>query len=1371
MNTTIIIKKNLSNFITIVLSLSLFVTFSFADSGGNGSCSSAEIIGELNNKSTSTMHTETGAVLNNGNDYYKFTLNENGLLHINITAANDYTFFVSDNLCDTWNEYVGSTPQETHIKNNISVTSGHTYYLRIHANVHRSDYSLNIDYEAKPPITLSIDDVILNEGNYGIYTKKIPVKLSYKGEDTVSVDYTTSNGSANNGSDYNATSGTLVFSGTDTTKTIEVNINGDSIQETNEIFNITLLNSIGASISDSSAQITLVNDDGGTAQLGDRDFIIRNPSNTRNIKGNIKVIGNTVLCYKGGGSTCIDTDSANNRIYLSFIDTNSTNHTYNNSSTATITGIPTTATIVWAGFYSQGFLGRTLTNTRDRIQNNPSFLIRPNGTSITVQPNTIDLYPYQSDEYTYSTFTEIPELIGLSGNEANGNYTGASIIAREGDDDSALGYFAAWSLVIVYTDDSETLKNISVFDGYKQIGGSNDSITVDGFLTPSTGKIKSTLSVFVGEGDKNIDGDTISVNNIELPSSEDGGAFNSTINGFTAIPNPINFQGIDIHNYEIGIDGDNSHEQIIGTNETSAKIDLVTTGDYYYPSVVAFTTELYEPRVCYSQELYDSDGNKLTEAIIGDHVTVRTWISNMKKKDPDTNLPEPGDLEPADKVEISMELDSENLKYISSSTTIQNIGETTEHNKTDNINDDTAEYFSDHNKSIWRVGTGANGSDGGKLLPNLDNSDNKKVFIKFQTELIQSGDLNVTNKYFVSYENSLLGIRFGDESPFNIELCENIDTGITVGAPLGVFNVVNQNFSGATISEDASDPNNALYTQVAGNNFIVNLIALNSNFTTLNPYTGDVSLSIIETPAFTNQPSDQILCDNSIASSTQLITFTDESSKSLTLNYPIARKKVSFKISYVDGGITKHVCSRDNFSIKPAKYTMTPDTTPLIGGKNHTLTLKATTTAENVLNGYNQTIDGTPKLKATMDLIIPPGCTLPPENINLTVPFSFANGTTNYTPFIYPNIGDIKITISDNDWTSIDQNTNIDCIVDSKENIHDGYGKVGCKIETEKDFSFTPKEFKNTLSIQNFNSASFTYIAGNDINMNADLNLQATAVLDDGNTAATNYTEGCYAQNIDSTITLLNDPTEWLTNDSTAIARIVYLDDNSITTTFDSNPTIGSGKLSSTQNMFASGIANVIAKFNFSRSATSPDEPFNIDRDDFNLTIQDVNGLTGNGFDATANTTTKFYYGRSHAPDQRFAINPGVANIFYEVYCSTCNRAAMGMNAYLESSDSINWYINSDHTVPIQGQFNDTPLTYSDGTNDTATNLNSATLQAPTVPHKDKVQLNSDAWLIYDPTDFLVEFYKDNSDWAGEGQLGVTVDTNVSIRQNRRIDW
>ena len=130
--------------------LSIGTTYSYADSSGNGSCSNAEIIQEMNNITTSESHNENGAVNNNGNDYYKFTINTAGTLNIDVSTRNpdhrNYTFYVANGTCGTWNIYNGSSPSLTHSIHNINIGAGNTIYLRVHANGHKSKYRIALDF-------------------------------------------------------------------------------------------------------------------------------------------------------------------------------------------------------------------------------------------------------------------------------------------------------------------------------------------------------------------------------------------------------------------------------------------------------------------------------------------------------------------------------------------------------------------------------------------------------------------------------------------------------------------------------------------------------------------------------------------------------------------------------------------------------------------------------------------------------------------------------------------------------------------------------------------------------------------------------------------------------------------------------------------------------------------------------------------------------------------------------------------------------------------------------------------------------------------------------------------------------------------------
>ncbi len=110
---------------------------------------------------------------------------------------------------------------------------------------------------------LSISDASVTEGNSGSQFASFSVSLSAPPVATVTVNYTTVNGTAVAPSDYTARSGTLTFSGSSTTQTIAVPIIGDTAVEPDETFTVTLSSAANATIADASGLGTIANDDTG----------------------------------------------------------------------------------------------------------------------------------------------------------------------------------------------------------------------------------------------------------------------------------------------------------------------------------------------------------------------------------------------------------------------------------------------------------------------------------------------------------------------------------------------------------------------------------------------------------------------------------------------------------------------------------------------------------------------------------------------------------------------------------------------------------------------------------------------------------------------------------------------------------------------------------------------------------------------------------------------------------------------------------------------------------------------------------------------------------------------------------------------------
>ena len=116
--------------------------------------------------------------------------------------------------------------------------------------------------------SMSVADVTVAEGNTGTTTATFTVTLSAASTRTITVGYATADDTASAGSDYEAASGTLVFTPGQTTRTVGVVVNGDTSNEPDERFSLNLSAPGNAVIADNQAFATITNDD-GTLSIGD----------------------------------------------------------------------------------------------------------------------------------------------------------------------------------------------------------------------------------------------------------------------------------------------------------------------------------------------------------------------------------------------------------------------------------------------------------------------------------------------------------------------------------------------------------------------------------------------------------------------------------------------------------------------------------------------------------------------------------------------------------------------------------------------------------------------------------------------------------------------------------------------------------------------------------------------------------------------------------------------------------------------------------------------------------------------------------------------------------------------------------------------
>ena len=108
---------------------------------------------------------------------------------------------------------------------------------------------------------VSIADARLAEGDSGGAAMEFAVTLSRAAPGEVSVDWETSDGTAEAGTDYRSGGGTLRFGAGETERTVAVRVLGDRTDEPNETFRVGLSNASGAALGRASATGRIRDDD------------------------------------------------------------------------------------------------------------------------------------------------------------------------------------------------------------------------------------------------------------------------------------------------------------------------------------------------------------------------------------------------------------------------------------------------------------------------------------------------------------------------------------------------------------------------------------------------------------------------------------------------------------------------------------------------------------------------------------------------------------------------------------------------------------------------------------------------------------------------------------------------------------------------------------------------------------------------------------------------------------------------------------------------------------------------------------------------------------------------------------------------------
>jgi subtilisin family serine protease len=166
----------------------------------------------------------------------------------------------------------------------------------------------DVNFGNKQVPQLFINDVSLIEGNVGKANATFTVNLSAPSTNTVTVQYTTANGTAKAGEDYTTTSGTLTFNPGDISKAIAIPIIGNTISEPDETFFVNLSNPTKAIISDAQGKGTILNNDILATAGNDTIYGTSGNDSLNGLAGNDSIFG-------GNGNDSLIGDVGNDSIW------------------------------------------------------------------------------------------------------------------------------------------------------------------------------------------------------------------------------------------------------------------------------------------------------------------------------------------------------------------------------------------------------------------------------------------------------------------------------------------------------------------------------------------------------------------------------------------------------------------------------------------------------------------------------------------------------------------------------------------------------------------------------------------------------------------------------------------------------------------------------------------------------------------------------------------------------------------------------------------------------------------------------------------------------------------------------------------------
>ena len=362
-----------------------------------------------------------------------------------------------------------------------------------------SSVPTTVTFAASLP-SLRINDAPVTEGNSGTVPATFTITRSGTTSGTSSVTWATANSSAAAGTDYVGVAPTSVsFGPGETTRTVSVTVNGDTLVEPAEAFLVNLSAPVGATIADASGVGTIVNDDSG---LRINDATVT--------EGNSGTVAATFTITRSGAtnsSTSVQWATANNTAAAGtdYVAVPATPLTFAAAETSKAVSVIVNGDTL--GEATESFLVKLSSPTGATILDDTGVgTITNDDVSLSVNDVTV----VEGNSGTKSATSTITRS-GPTGASASVNWATANHTAVAGSD-----YVAVPPTTVTFAA-GETSKTVSV-----TVNGDTLGEATEAFLVKLSSPVGGTIVDDTGVGTITADDAALSVNNVSLAEGNSG---------------------------------------------------------------------------------------------------------------------------------------------------------------------------------------------------------------------------------------------------------------------------------------------------------------------------------------------------------------------------------------------------------------------------------------------------------------------------------------------------------------------------------------------------------------------------------------------------------------------------------------------------------------------------------------------------------------------------------------------------------------------------------------------------------------------------------------------------------------------------------